>query len=121
MDRTQAAPYEALLRAQQKALLDQIAQQRGGVVGRAEVAADRFGKPEDSRAQVATERDIDFALEEHEVAHLNAIEAALARIAAGTYGECTDCGVDIQPARLQANPQALRCIGCQEKLEQHRP
>mgnify|MGYP006167091687 CR=1 FL=1 len=46
-------------------ILAQIAQQRGGNVGRVEAAAEHFGHAEDSRAQVASERSIEFAIEEH--------------------------------------------------------
>ncbi len=52
---------------------------------------------------------------------LRQIEAALARIARGTYGECIDCGEDIGYARLQAEPEALRCITCQERYEKRQP
>lgn len=120
MDATQAAPYHQLLLAQQAALLAQLAEQRGGTIGRAEAAAVHFGQPEDPRAQLATERELAFALDEHETAHLAAVEAALARIEAGTYGECTDCGTHITAARLHATPEAARCVHCQEKVEQHR-
>ena len=48
---------------------------------------------------------------------LTAIDAALERIAAGSYGECTDCGADIGTARLHVAPEAARCLGCQEKAE----
>jgi RNA polymerase-binding transcription factor DksA len=58
------------------------------------------------------------ALEERELAELNQIAAALARITDGSYGECTACGADVGVARLQANPVAERCIACQTKLEQ---
>lgn len=119
MDATQAAPYRQLLQAQQAALLAQLAEQRGGSIGRAEAAAEHFGQPEDPRAQRATERELAFALDEHETAHLTAVGAALARIAAGTYGECTDCGARITAARLHATPEAARCVHCQEKAEQH--
>ncbi len=120
MDKTQAAPFRQQLLTQQSELLAQLAAQRGGVIGRAEAAADHFGQPEDPRAQVATERELEFALDEHETAHLAAVEAALARIEAGTYGECTDCGTQITAARLHATPEAARCVHCQEKAEQHR-
>ncbi len=100
-------------------LLAQIAQQRGGVISRAEAAANHFGTPEDSSAQLATERDLEFALGERETAELNAIDAAMQRIVAGTYGECADCGVAIPVARLQATPEAARCIRCQEAVERH--
>ena len=49
------------------------------------------------------------------------IDAALARIEAGTYGDCVGCGVHIPKARLQATPEALRCIPCQEQFEKKHP
>ena len=119
MDKTQAAPFRQQLLTQQSELLAQLAAQRGGVIGRAEVAAEHFGQPEDPRAQVATERELEFALGERETAHLAAVEAALARIEAGTYGECTDCGAHITASRLHGQPEAARCVHCQEKAEQH--
>ena len=119
MNKQQAAPYQHQLQDLRAALLSQIAEQRGGVVSRADVAAEHFGRPEDSSAQLATERELEFALGERETAELGAIDAALARIEAGTYGECTDCGVHIPAARLHATPEAPRCIPCQEKVEQH--
>ena len=118
MDKNHSAPYRQQLLAMRNALLAQISAQRGGTVSRADVAADHFGQPEDSRAQVATERELEFALGERETAELSAIDAALARIETGSYGLCTDCGVTIPPARLQASPEAWRCIACQEKAEQ---
>jgi DnaK suppressor protein len=48
---------------------------------------------------------------------LKSIEAALRRIKAGTFGECTDCEGPIPEKRLQARPSAERCLGCQAKLE----
>lgn len=121
MDSTQAAPYRQQLLTLQAELLAQLAAQRGGQVSRADVAAEHFGQPEDSHAQTTTERELEFAISEHETAHLGAIDAALARIGAGTYGECTDCGTDIALARLQAQPEALRCIPCQTAYEHAHP
>ncbi len=40
------------------------------------------------------------------------VRAALARIAAGTYGTCANCGEDIPRARLAAQPTAISCIKC---------
>lgn len=48
---------------------------------------------------------------------LVAVRAALQRIEDGSYGECQDCGADVGLPRLQAFPAALRCIGCQTKVE----
>jgi RNA polymerase-binding transcription factor len=41
------------------------------------------------------------------------LEAALARIEAGTYGYCTQCGAEIAWERLRAWPVATRCTHCQ--------
>ena len=45
------------------------------------------------------------------------IRAALARIDAGTYGTCVDCGQPIPDARLEVRPEAARCVADQEKFE----
>jgi DnaK suppressor protein len=121
MDKQHSAPYQQQLLAMRTALLAQISAQRGGTLSRADAAANHFGQPEDSRAQVATERELEFALGERETAGLAAIDAALARIDAGSYGLCTDCGAAIAAARLQASPEAWRCLSCQEKAEQAHP
>ena len=46
------------------------------------------------------------------LAEIEAIEAALVRIENGTYGECTVCGEEISPQRLEAVPTAPKCINC---------
>jgi DnaK suppressor protein len=43
---------------------------------------------------------------------LREIDAALARVEAGTYGRCERCGGPIAPERLEARPIARTCIGC---------
>ncbi|MGY1805780.1 TraR/DksA family transcriptional regulator [Blastococcus sp. SYSU D00669] len=40
------------------------------------------------------------------------IDAALARIAAGTYGVCTGCGGTIPAERLEFRPHAATCVAC---------
>jgi DnaK suppressor protein len=78
------------------------------------------GQKEDSRAQLETERELEFTLDARESAELDAVDAALKRIEAGTYGVCTDCGTDIPAARLHVAPETPRCISCQDKLEHRR-
>ena len=116
----QATPYRQQLLGMRTALLEQLAGQRGGVLDQAEAAANHFERREDSSAQVASERELEFAIGERETHELAMIEAALARIDAGSYGKCTGCGCHIPQSRLQASPEAMRCIVCQEKFEQHR-
>jgi DnaK suppressor protein len=121
MDAQHATAFQQTLEAQRTNLLAQIAQQRGGLTGRAEVAAEHFARHEDSDAQTHTARDLEFAINEHETAELGAIDAALARVSAGTYGQCIDCDAAIPQTRLNAAPEAARCVSCQEKSEHNHP
>ncbi|MCA1825208.1 MAG: TraR/DksA family transcriptional regulator [Mycobacteriales bacterium] len=43
--------------------------------------------------------------------------AALARIDAGSYGKCVSCGDALPDERLEARPEAARCVSCQHALE----
>lgn len=43
---------------------------------------------------------------------LEEIEAALARLDAGTYGSCVTCGTAIPVERLQMRPFADACVAC---------
>lgn len=117
MDHPDSTHYRQKLLALRSALLEQIAGQRGGRRSRADVAAEHFQHKQDSTAQVASERDLEFAIGEHEIADLQALDAALVRLDAGRYGLCTDCGAAIPKARLDATPQAPRCLACQTQAE----
>ena len=44
--------------------------------------------------------------------------AALARIENGSYGQCVDCGAPLPDERLEARPEAARCLSCQAKAEE---
>ena len=111
--------YRERLLQERTQLLQRIAEQRGGLVSRADMAADHFDNSFQSRAQIRTERQTEFAINEHETAELGDIEAALERLDAGTYGQCSECGVTIPPARLNAYLTAKRCSECQISAEQH--
>jgi DnaK suppressor protein len=45
---------------------------------------------------------------------------ALRRIELGTYGTCVDCGGGVPEGRLEAKPQAARCVTCQAKRDRLR-
>jgi len=45
------------------------------------------------------------------------IDGALVRMDNGTYGTCVDCGDSVPSARLEAHPQAARCVACQTREE----
>jgi RNA polymerase-binding protein DksA len=54
------------------------------------------------------------ALETEAVEEIADIDAALQRLAAGTYGICVSCGEDIGTGRLKARPASAKCLDCAE-------
>lgn len=62
-------------------------------------------------------RELDDSLEENADRVIVAIEDALERIAAGTYGLCAVCGTAIPEERLAAVPYATLCLEDKRKLE----
>jgi DnaK suppressor protein len=46
--------------------------------------------------------------------------AALDRTREGIYGKCVDCGLQVTEGRLEARPEAARCVGCQAKHDRSR-
>ncbi len=48
---------------------------------------------------------------------LIAMDAALARIAGGTFGECMACGQEIGTKRLVAFPWTRYCLACEHNLQ----
>ena len=67
----------------------------------------------------------DLSIEEvgRDAEELASIEGALVRMDDGSYGDCDECGNEIDYRRLEAQPTAIRCIDCQsqwEKTHAHR-
>ncbi len=63
------------------------------------------------------ERDKTVALIESLEFRLASIERALRAIEKGSYGICERCGSPIDPARLEARPDATLCLKCQAEVE----
>lgn len=51
-------------------------------------------------------------LRAQDAAELHALDAAEARVAAGTYGTCDDCGQPIPDGQLELRPARTRCVAC---------
>jgi len=68
-------------------------------------------------AEQAQERENDEVVDAigNETAQsIRSIQLALDRMADGSYGVCDRCGEEIGYARLQALPEATRCVACAE-------
>ena len=111
--------YRQTLERMREALLERMSEQRDGKVSRAEVAFEQFDHTQDDPGLINSQRDLAFAIDENEIAQLQAIDDALVRITQGVYGLCQTCGHALSDARLQAAPQALRCAACQATFEPH--
>ena len=61
--------------------------------------------------------DVGLAEIDRDLDELRAIDAALLRVADGSYGFCEACDKPIDMKRLNLTPQALRCIDCQTLFE----
>jgi RNA polymerase-binding transcription factor DksA len=68
-------------------------------------------------ATETVEREQDASVRTHAVAELEEVDAALERLAAGDYGTCAVCGMDIPEDRLELLPQTRFCIDHQRARE----
>jgi RNA polymerase-binding transcription factor DksA len=82
----------------------------GIVAASADSNADDEHDPEG--ATIAFERSQVAALARQAEEQLTETDAALARLAAGTYGRCERCGRPIPAARLEVRPTARTCVRC---------
>jgi len=86
-------------------------EQEGSAPGEAEVrdTADEATASEGASDALAAATLLSQTLEE--------VQDALRRMEDGSYGKCTVCGREIEPARLEAIPWTPYCLEDQEKLD----
>ena len=70
-----------------------------------------FGKREEEATE-ALELEKRLVLERRTKEQIVGVEHALHKFEEGTYGFCDSCGQPIDPARLEAIPEASLCIKC---------
>ena len=110
--------------------LDQDSARAALLVERARLVADveetiqapgqmTYGSQAAAASQVF-EQQRDLALRDRATQQLELVDAALARLDAGTFGTCLRCGRPIPTARLEALPWAAHCIDCQAAVDRER-
>ena len=114
MDKKKMKQYETQLNEQRNLLLGLV--ERTEDYGR-EADDDVSQDPADKASNSYT-KELLFSQSTNERNTLKLIEDALARLEEGSFGECQNCGNDIQAKRLDAIPWAAYCIRCQELQEQ---
>jgi DnaK suppressor protein len=80
-----------------------------------ELAGQVHDREEESVADMLV--DIQLQAIDRHVQEFRDIEAAIARMEAGDYEICRDCGEEIGLERLTAQPTAQRCQACQAEYE----
>ena len=73
-----------------------------------------FGKREEEAAETL-ELEKRLTLEKRIRDQLAEVEHTLRKFEEGTYGLCDSCGQPIDPARLEALPQANLCLSCKAR------
>ncbi len=100
------------LESEQKRLTEQMDQIKASVRPAEERReGSPFGKREEEAAETL-ELEKRLALEKRIKDQLAGVERALRKFEEGTYGLCEGCGQPIDPARLEALPQADLCMSC---------
>ncbi|MFC2047175.1 TraR/DksA family transcriptional regulator [Chloroflexota bacterium] len=107
--------FRSRLESEQKRLLDEIEQSKASIRPVDERReGSPFGKREEEAAETL-ELEKRLALDKRTTDLLVEIEHALHKFDEGTYGLCDVCGQPIEPARLEALPQANLCLSCKAK------
>jgi DnaK suppressor protein len=111
MDNEQARTLLDRERVAASQLLSTLTRDFTGIVdASADSNADDEHDPEGST--IAFERSQVTALIQQAERRLVEVDAALERLAHGTYGICEVCGRAIPDGRLEARPVARTCVGC---------
>ena len=90
------------------------------VENRETTAADERESEIEENAQIDRITRLQHQLDERDQMMLREIEAALERVASGTYGLCRRCKEEIAAARLRVLPTATLCIDCAKDAEKNR-
>ena len=98
-------------RARTLARLTRLQEEHGGFV-EASLHSNADDEHDPEGTTIAFERSQVGALITQARLRLAEIDAALARVEAGTYGVCQRCGGAIPDERLEARPTAAYCVAC---------
>jgi DnaK suppressor protein len=76
---------------------------------------DQFQQGFADSGQSTAEKALTLSMAEGVLENVKEIDAALGRIAGGTYGSCESCGQPIGDERLEARPVARLCVTCKRR------
>ena len=114
MDQKSIARFRKSLKVRQQELRNRLSERRReGVTNDPDYVKDEGGRGITSQTQetILRQTSRDRSL-------LVAVTAALARVDAGTFGECHNCGQEINSKRLEAVPWVRYRIVCQDLIDE---
>ncbi len=117
LSESQMAALESKLRERQAHLREELRGERADSESERDRRSAREVQDRGDEANTGQWREANAAVIDHHEVEIQGIQAALSRLASGTYGMCVDCGEPIGFSRLQAWPLANRCVACQSKAE----
>ncbi|GGE46878.1 molecular chaperone DnaK [Marinicauda pacifica] len=109
MDAADIARHRARLTALRA---DLIALSKGAAEDRKPVGLDQQSVGRLSRQDSLQVQAMARAAEARRAGEVRRIDAAIARLDAGEYGYCVECGEEIEHRRLGVDPAAPRCSAC---------
>ncbi|HLD99121.1 MAG TPA: TraR/DksA family transcriptional regulator [Bdellovibrionota bacterium] len=104
--------FRKLFETQRRSILfnDRIIREDFGVC-----SDDRYDELDQATTDI--EQSMRMRLRNREMLYIKKIDEALKRVEEGTFGECEECGEDIELRRLEARPTATLCVSCKEEQE----
>lgn len=112
----QRAELERLLHTRLQTMQDQVTTHRQEL-GLVDHASALLAQDADDAPQRASDREVDQALTDIDQQQLDALGQALRRVHDADFGLCRDCELPIPYARLEVEPEAMRCVTCQAIFE----
>lgn len=109
MDETTQMTFRALIEARLAELTEEDAR---GQEGQAVVTLDQQAVGRLSRQDALLSQSMAKATQLRRHAMRAGLKAARARLDAGEFGHCEECGEDIARKRLEFDPTVTRCISC---------
>jgi DnaK suppressor protein len=113
---TKSSQIRAKLEAEKKRIQDELSQLNSPSAMDERREGSPFGKREEEATE-SMELEKRLALDSRLNSLLVEVERALQKMDAGTYGYCDMCNTAIDPARMEALPQAILCISCRQKVK----
>lgn len=114
----QLAELQSLLEQRKAAIEGRLSEVHDGQ-SRTDHAREVLLQDGDDAPQRSSDREVDLHMSDMGAIDLARVNAALERIATGTYGECDECGCDIPFARLKLEPQTQHCVDCKSRWEKN--